>query len=139
MDNWVALNGRPAKMRVTQYLIDWDAKSLSKFQKRVKDFLRPHWEKTKIVMEEAPVLGSRMTVDIINVTDHIAIECNGSQHVQYNEWMHDGSQANYRAQLKRDMQKSDWCVRNGLKLVEIFETDMPLTEQWFKDKYDITL
>ena len=61
------INGRPRSRIVSKYLIDWDKKSKSQLQFKVKQFLRSYW-KNHIVYEEFPVYGTRMKVDFVNAT-----------------------------------------------------------------------
>ena len=119
-----------------KYIIDWESKSRSKFQKSVKDFLREYWER-QVVFEEFPIAGTRMTLDFYNANQKIAIEVQGGQHTKYVPFFHGGYKNNYLMQLKRDHQKHDFCELNDIKLVEIFEKDK-LSKQFFK-KLDISL
>jgi len=48
-----------------KYLINWDKPSRSKFQTRVKDFLRSYWQHD-VVFEEFRVVGTRLTLDFYN-------------------------------------------------------------------------
>ena len=121
---------------VQKYIIDWESKSRSKFQKSVKDFLREYWER-QVVFEEFPIAGTRMTLDFYNANQKIAIEVQGGQHTKYVPFFHGGYKNNYLMQLKRDHQKHDFCELNDIKLVEIFEKDK-LSKQFFK-KLDISL
>ena len=57
------VNGNLQKKNVSKYLMDWDKKSRSKIQFKVKKFLEPFW-KGHIVFEEFPVYGSKLKVDI---------------------------------------------------------------------------
>jgi very-short-patch-repair endonuclease len=84
------------------------------------------------------VVGTKMRVDFLNISKKIAIEVNGDQHSQIH-WFHGHEPANYQAQLIRDVKKERWCEKNGYKFVEIYARDMPLTEKFFLDKYEIQL
>jgi len=131
------LNDKNYDIKVSKYLIDWNKKSLSDFQFNVKQFLKPFWNQ-HLCFEEFPVAGTRMRVDIINFSKRIAVECNGFQHEDPKAFFH-ANYESYRKQLERDVKKERFCVLNGIKFVEIYETDMPLTEEFFKDKYNIKL
>ena len=61
-----------------KYLVDWDGKSRSKIQFEVKKFLKEFWLK-KIVFEEFPVAGTKLSLDLFNANDSIAIEVQGQQ------------------------------------------------------------
>ena len=118
---------RPAK-----YIIDWDGKSRSKIQKSVKVFLKKYWER-KIVFEEFPMAGSRLSFDIFNASDNIAIEVQGQQHTRYTPFFHGENKINYIDQLRRDKLKMDFCKKNNIKLVEIYFND-EIKEELFKNR-----
>ena len=117
------INGRLQNRSVSKYLIDWNKKSRSKLQKRVKDFLKSHWV-AHVVYEEFPVYGTRLKVDILNATIKVAVEVNGPQHSSFNKFFHGNSRAKYLASIKRDRQKANWLEKNGYKLIELEESDL---------------
>jgi hypothetical protein len=121
---------------INKYLIKWNAKSRSKFQKSVKDFLKPYWNR-HVVFEEFPVAGTRMTFDFYNANKKIAVEVQGAQHTKHIPFFHGKYKNNYLMQLKRDNLKYDFCELNDIKLVEIYEKDK-LSKRFFK-KLDILL
>lgn len=129
------LTGKLREFPVTDWRIDWGAKSLSIFQKDVKDFLFPYW-KHDFVCEEFRV--GRMSIDIVNITRKIAIEVQGRQHSTYIPFL-SGSRQGYLNQLKRDLKKEKFCEVNGFKLIEIHPENMPLTKEWLKENYDVIL
>ena len=130
------IRGRQVNKNVSRYLIDWDKKSRSNLQFKVKQFLKPFWEK-HIVYEEFPVFGTRMKVDIVNVTKFIAVEVNGQQHGSYNKFFHN-SRYGYFQSISRDVKKEEWLEKNGFEVitVEYDEVDF-LTEEFIKEKFDI--
>ena len=133
------LNGSSAFKSYRKREIDWDGKSLSKFQRAVKLFLKPYW-KDDLVFEELPVLGTRMTIDIYNANKKIAVEADGNQHRQFIGGFYHASPLDYLNQIKRDVKKREWCEVNGILLVNIFEDDLKdLSPQWFLEKYKINL
>lgn len=137
---FLTLTNRRQDVRIPHYLIDWEAKSLSRFQWDVKQFLKPYWGGgDKVICEEMPVAGTRMRIDIVNVTDKVAVEIQGDQHNKVSAFFHGGSLAKYKAQIKRDLCKAEWCEKNGFTLVEIMPADLPLTAKWFLDHYQVTL
>lgn len=137
---FITATGKVKNINIHKYLVDWDEKERSKIQFEVKRFLRPFW-KNHVVCSEFPVAGSKMTLDLFNITRNIAIEVQGNQHLQYNKHFHKGSMSNFLSQLKRDMTKEEFCERNKITLVEIFEEDMKegLSKEWFLEKYEIEL
>lgn len=127
------LAGRRKTVSVQRYLIDWEDDSLSKFQRRVKEFLHYYW-KNHVVCEEFPVVGTRMRLDFYNVTRRIAIECDGEQHNQFNRHFHNGSLSVFQKQLTRDDKKTEWCLLNDITLVRIYEEDViNLSARFFSD------
>jgi len=104
-----------------KYLIDWEAKSLSKFQKKVKDFLHPYW-KHDMVFEEFRIVGSRLSLDFYNANKKVAVEVQGGQHLKFIKHFHQ-NRTKYLDQIKRDQKKFDFCEVNGIKLIEIYPDD----------------
>lgn len=123
--------GRKKNLKnANKYLIDWDAKSLSKFQKAAKDFLRPYWQRDH-VFEEMPVVGSRSRFDFYNATKRIAAEIQGRQHSEFVPHFQK-HRNNFLSQVKRDLDKHSFCERNGITLIEI-EDVSELTEEFFAE------
>lgn len=124
------LKGRKKTLKqATKYLIDWDKKTRSKFQDSVKQFLRPYWKRDQ-VFEELRIVGTLCTFDLYNATSRVCIEVQGSQHGSYNKFFHRGSKMNFVAQIKRDLDKHEFCRLNNITLVEILPKDV-LSEQFF--------
>jgi len=124
------VNKRLRNKLVTKYLIDWNKKSRSKIQFKVKQFLKTYW-KAHVVFEEFPVYGTRLKVDILNATIKVAIEVQGKQHSSFNKFFHGNSRAKYLASIKRDFQKSQWLELNKYKLIEIEEDEVDLLSKEF--------
>ena len=119
-----------------KYLIDWDKPSRSKIQFKVKEFIKPYWEK-QIVFEEFIIVGTRMTLDFYNANKKIAIEVQGQQHTKYVPFFHGKYQNNYLEQLHRDHKKYEFCKVNEIKLVEVYHDD-DLSVELFK-KFGVSL
>tara|TARA_Y100000593_G_scaffold95031_1_gene198570 strand:+ start:19314 stop:19730 length:417 start_codon:yes stop_codon:yes gene_type:complete len=133
------VNGKLQSKKVSKYLINWDGKSRSKIQFRVKQFLKPFWQ-NQIVYEEFPVYGTKMHVDILNATKKIAIEVNGSQHSNFNKFFHNDSRLKYLESIKRDVAKAHWLESNNFTLLEIEEGEVGLLSvEFFKKHFDIIL
>lgn len=124
------LSGKYKTIDLRKYIIDWDGKSLSKFQFGVKQFLKPYWQ-GQICCEELPVAGTRMRIDIYNANKKIAVEVSGAQHENFSKFHHNNSRFNYLKQIQRDQRKYEWCQLNEIQLIEIFPRDLPLTEEFF--------
>ena len=105
------IHGKLQAKNVSKFLINWNGKSRSKIQFRVKQFLKSYWQ-NQVVYEEFPVYGTRMHVDILNATKKIAIEVNGTQHSKFNKFFHAGSRLKYLESIKRDVAKAEWLENN---------------------------
>ena len=114
-----------------KYLIDWDKPSRSKFQSRVKEFLRVYWQ-NDIVFEEFRVVGTRLTLDFYNANKKIAVEVQGAQHTKYVKFFHK-NKFKYSDQLKRDEKKLQFCESNKIKLAEVYPQDK-ITASLFDDQ-----
>ena len=80
-----------------------------------------------------PLVGSRMTFDIVNYTKKICIEFQGKQHTEYVKHFHGSRTGKFLGQIKRDMKKHEWCEINGFTLLEIF-SEKELTYEYFLSK-----
>mgnify|MGYP001331576392 CR=1 FL=1 len=120
---------------IRKYLIDWEGESKSNFQFRAKKFLKKYWL-NHVVFEELPVAGTKLSLDFYNANEKIAVEVQGAQHTKFVKFFH-GTKANYIDQLRRDVQKRDFCVINDIKLIEIYPKDK-INKSLFK-KFNITL
>ena len=126
------LNGKERLLRnAKKYIINWEAKSKSNIQWRVKQFLSSYW-KYDVVFEEMRVVGTRLSLDIYNANKKIAVEVQGKQHQTYNPYFHDNNRSKWVSQLRRDDLKLQFCLTNGIKLVEIYETDIICKETFEK-------
>lgn len=105
-----------------KYKIDWTGPSRSKLQYRVKESLKKIWS-TNIVLEEMPVVGTKLSLDFYNANKKIAIEVQGRQHNEYVPHFHKGNKINFISQLRRDHQKKEFCDINGIRLIELYEED----------------
>jgi len=103
------------------YLIDWDGKSRSKYQRSIKKFLKSFW-KSHVVFEEFPLAGSKMTFDFYNANKKVAVEVQGAQHTKYVPFFH-RTRSQFVSQIKRDEKKLEFCDLNDIKLVEIYPED----------------
>jgi len=133
------VNKRLRNRSVTKYLINWNSKSRSKIQFKVKQFLKTYWN-AHVVFEEFPVYGTRLKVDILNATIKVAIEVQGKQHSSFNKFFHGNSRAKYLASIKRDFEKSQWLELNNYKLIEIEEDEIGLlSKEFFQKKLNLKL
>jgi len=118
------LNGKDKLLKnAKKYIINWEGKSKSNIQWKVKQFLFSYW-KHDIVFEELRIVGTRLSIDIYNANKKIAIEVQGKQHLSYNPYFHGNDRLKWLSQLRRDDLKLKFCLTNDIKLVEIYETDV---------------
>lgn len=133
------IKGRLVNKSVTKYRIKWDAECRSNFQYEVKQFFKTYWY-GQICYEEFPVYGTRMKVDLINMTKRIAVEVQGAQHEEFNKFFHNNSRANYLKSITRDHDKIVWLENNNFKILEIFEADLAsLSKEYILDKFEISI
>ena len=132
------VRGRLQNKNVSKYLIDWDGKCRSKIQLKVKQFLKEFWE-NHVVYEEFPVFGTRLKVDLVNITKRIAVEVQGQQHTTYNKFFH-GSRTGYWKSIKRDVQKDNWLVSNDFHLIEVnYDEVHKLSKGFFEKQFNVIL
>ena len=133
------ITGRLVNRNVGRYKIDWDAKCRSKFQFEVKQFFKSFWF-GQICYEEFTVYGTRMKVDLINMTKRIAVEVQGAQHDEFNKFFHNNSRATYLRSITRDSDKRKWLENNDFKVLEILPKDLPeLSRKYIKEKFSVSI
>lgn len=132
-------NGKPYNVAVKDYLIDWD-KTISKPQKKVKDFLFPFW-KNHVCLEEFKIPRTLLRIDLMNLTRRIAVEVSPeATHREYNKHFHAGNRMNYVNTLKRDAMKEEWIKANRFTFIELYDEDINnLSIELFYTKFDTIL
>ncbi len=118
----------------SQYQIDWNGVSKSKFQFATKQFLRTFWA-NDYVFEEFRVCGTKMHFDFYNHTKRIVVEAQGRQHYKHVPHFH--GKTGLKDQFRRDLEKIDFCAANNIAFVEI-GSETELTVDFFQ-KLGITL
>lgn len=118
--------------------IDWD-KVISKPQKKVKDFLHRYWEYDP-VCEEFYIPGSKLRIDLFNIRLKIAVEISpDAYHVNFNSFLHK-DRFNFLKKVTSDEQKREWCNRNGIRLIELYDDDIKkLSHEYINEKYGVYL
>ncbi len=133
------IKGRLVNKSVSKYRVDWEGKCRSNIQFEVKQFFKTFWY-GQICYEEFPVYGTRMKVDLINMTKRIAVETQGAQHESFNKFFHNNSRANYLRSITRDYDKIVWLENNNFKILEIFEEDLAsLSRKYILDKFEVSI
>lgn len=135
---FLTLTGRLKYKNISNRKIDWSKPSRSKMQTTVKTFLEPFWQYDQ-VYEEMPVLGTKCTLDLVNMTKRIAIEVHGAQHSKFNPFFH-RNRNDFRSQIERDMNKEKWCEINNIKYVDIYDKNLKeLSPEWFLEMFSIKI
>lgn len=128
------LRGRERKLKnPARYKIDWNGKTRSKFQDATKKFLYPYWV-GDVVLEECPLVGTKLKFDFINLSKRIICEPSGKQHVQHIVHFHGKNPVGkFLSQIKRDMKKHEFADLNDYQLIEIY-SEKELTYDFFLSK-----
>lgn len=123
---------------IKKYLIDWERK-VSAPQLALKKFIYPFW-RNHVILEEARIPGSRLRIDITNLTKKIIIEVSPrALHTNYNKFLH-GSRAGFLKKLKSDAEKMQWAESNDFLFIELYDADLEnLNREYFKEKFGIDL
>lgn len=135
------LRGRPRKVSLSKYRVEWDEKCRSIFQYRVKQFFRKYW-KNHICAEEFAVPGTKLSCDFLNFTLKISVESHGMHHESFtkNPFFHGYDRNKFLQSIKNDLQKVKWLELNGFKIVEIYENEIDLlSPEWINEKFGIEL
>lgn len=100
---------------------------ISHLAKSVRETLAQAFPNTVIKEEEyVNYMGHRLFFDFYLPPLNIYIEVQGVQHYEFNEHFH-GDAASYRAGIKRDRLKKEWCDLNDFTLVRISYEEIPIT------------
>jgi len=116
-------------------LVKWNKDSRSIFQTDVKLFLCHYWKMDE-VYEEFPLVGTKLSYDLYNDTQRIAVEVQGRQHTEFVKFFH-GNRLKFLEQLKRDKMKEEFAAINDIKLVQIYPDD-ELCPKLFEE-FDVAL
>lgn len=130
---WVTLNGINRNINEKKYRIHWTGPSLSAFQRKIKIFFSDYWDKDS-VGEEVLLPNTKLRVDIMNFTRKIAIECNGQFHSKFTPYLQKDLNT-FRKQVARDVLKEHLLELNGFRVIEIYEKNMPLSEEWILNTF----
>jgi hypothetical protein len=127
---------KQVNVNINKYLINWN-ESPSKQQKILQNFLYPYW-KNKIVCAEFRIPGSLFRIDILNISDRLAIEYSPDSTHDFNPFFH--NRASFERRVKSDIDKIEELERNKFKIIELNEEDLDLlSPRYFIDKFQISL
>ena len=101
------------------------SRSLSQF--RLGELIRLVYGRQAMILEEFPVVGTRMSLDFYLPHHNIALEFQGRQHTEYVHHFH-RDQKTFERQKVRDRDKRRWCTLNEIDLVEVFDKNISTTD-----------
>ena len=129
---------REKSISLKKYRTDWGKESKSKFQFNIKQFFKKYWEYDNCV-EEFPVLGTKLSCDLINFDKMFAVEADGNFHNTFSKFHHK-TRVGFLNSLKRDQKKDEWLKYNGLFVIRINENDIKnLSFEWIKNTFKIDI
>lgn len=133
------LKGKPTFKNISKFRIDWSKQSKSKFQFNVKQFFKQYWS-NHICYEEVVLAGTRLSLDILNLTERVGVEVHGDQHIKHVPFFHGKNSIGFGDQIKRDLDKIKWCENNKIELIEIYSSDLSdLSKEWIYENFNIIL
>jgi hypothetical protein len=71
-----------------------------------------------IILEEFGIPEERLFLDFYMPHHSLAFEYQGPQHSEFNSFFH-GDKKGFENSKARDKRKLDWCILNGISLVEV--------------------
>ena len=116
------LEGREVSLEVlaSRYPMRSAGTSRSQSQFRLGELIRLIYGPNAMILEEFPVIGTRMSFDFYLPHHDIAFEFQGRQHIEYVHHYH-RDQKTFERQKVCDRNKRRWCVLNDIDLVEVFD------------------
>lgn len=116
------LEGREISMEVlaSRYPVRTAGTSRSQSQFRLGELIRLVYGVNAMILEEFPVIGTRMSLDFYLPHHDVAFEFQGRQHTEYVHHFHHDKKT-FERQKARDRDKRQWCVLNEIDLVEVFD------------------
>ena len=97
--------------------------SRSQSQFRLGELIRLVYGPNAMILEEFPVIGTRMSLDFYLPHHNIAFEFQGRQHTEYVHHFHRDKKT-FERQQTRDRDKRRWCVLNEIDLVEVHDKNI---------------
>lgn len=124
----IDVNGKMVNADIRPSKYPLKPKSRSSLQGKTQEFLVEKYP-AEVILEDFTLPGSRLSVDFLIWSRGIAVEVQGRQHTEHNDFFHGSHEnKNFFKQVNRDLRKLNWCESNGLELIEIFtEKDL---ENW---------
>lgn len=111
-------NGSEININLKKYL--WkDTYQRSKFQTRIKEQLKKEYAYDNIY-EEIYIPIEKFYLDLFIPSRFLVIEVQGHQHLNHIKFFHK-TRIDFNNQINRDERKSNFCLRNNFKLIEIYD------------------
>ncbi len=127
---------KQVNVNINKYLIDWND-SPSKEQQILQDFLHFYW-KNRVVLAEFRIPGSLFRIDILNLSNKIAIEYSPDSTHDFNPFFH--TYNSFKERVKNDINKIKYLEDEGFKVIEVKKPDLKhLSRRFFLDNFDIIL
>lgn len=121
-----------------EYKTNWDVDGASEPEREVLNFLRPFWCH-KLVLSQFMIPGSRLRIDIVNLTDGVCVEVSPAGSHSFNKFFHK-TELNFAKAVKRDFEKEEWIVKMGFKYCELLDEDLAnLSPELFSAKFGVYL
>lgn len=118
---FISMCFRPAVVRTPPRKSSSIRGGSSKGEISCKQFIEFYFQKPFVKVRpdflKNPVTQENLELDLYNEELHLAVEYNGSQHYQYNSFMHKQSRDRFQNQQYRDLIKRDLCKKAGITLV----------------------
>lgn len=118
------LQGKIHSKNLSQYKREKGQKSRSIGQGKLGDILCDIWPNVPIY-EEVPCAGTKLRLDYLIESLRIAFEFDGTQHQQYNPFLH-GDRYRWLQSIQRDDTKDKWCQINNITLIRIVDKDLSM-------------
>lgn len=134
-----SLNGKPRRVNLAKYRVNWDEHRASKAQFNAKQFFKKFWL-ADYVLEEMVIPGSRLRIDLINFSKKIVVEISGAQHETFVKFFHK-SRLGFLKSVKRDFKKINWVENHlGFTFLEIYDKEVDsLSAEGIEKKFGIKI
>jgi hypothetical protein len=126
------------KRKVSPKRVNWNGPTKSKVQSSVKSFFYQYWH-SDFCAEEFPVLGTKLSCDLINFDKKIAVETDGTFHYKYSEFHHKNRNG-FINSINRDDTKEKWLSKNGFTVIRISEKEVGLlSKEFIFDRFGVDI
>jgi len=133
------ISGKPRSVNLAKYRVDWASKRASNAQFKAKQFFKQFWYADQ-VLEEMVIPGTRLRLDLVNLTKKIVVEVSGAQHETFVKFYHK-NRLGFLKSVKRDFKKINWVEKHlCFTFLEIYDTEVDdLTVDGIEKKFGIKI